>query len=244
MERRRFVRPLPSVDRARQRSPSRPAQPAAQLDIARRSDGVAHGGHRFAPGQTSRTVRQARGAHVRSFRRHQGTRARSQDRGNRRRRAPSFRGGVRPDRFGGRRRAGRPGADATSGRRRQITFRPGHRRGIGAALFERMAKTDGGRAPGSGALTVPLAVDQPDAGNVRIIVGDWVPATDDAAVKAPFAITGGGIRLALARTLRNGRGRASPGAVARWIAALRDPCAAPRLISSYSARAFGPACVR
>jgi hypothetical protein len=46
-----------------------------------------------------------------------------------------------------------------------------------------------------------LRVDQPDAGNVRLIVGDWMAQLDDAAVKAPFAITGGGIRLALARTL-------------------------------------------
>jgi signal transduction histidine kinase len=73
---------------------------------------------------------------------------------------------------------------------------------IGATLSERAAKPngDGARAPG-GTLSIPLVVDEPDAGNVRIVVGDWMPATDDAAIKAPFAIAGGGIRLALARTL-------------------------------------------
>jgi signal transduction histidine kinase len=69
---------------------------------------------------------------------------------------------------------------------------------IGATLAERAAKR-GDQAQGR--LSIPLEVDEPDASNVRIIVGGWVPATDDAAVKAPFAIAGGGIRLALARTL-------------------------------------------
>lgn len=70
---------------------------------------------------------------------------------------------------------------------------------IGATLFQRSHGTkDAGR---DGRTAIALRVDQPDAGNVRLIVGDWMAQPDDAAVKAPFAITGGGIRLALARTL-------------------------------------------
>jgi signal transduction histidine kinase len=73
---------------------------------------------------------------------------------------------------------------------------------IGASLSERATKTStNGAGKATGAMSIPLTVDQPDAGNVRLVVGNWVPVTDDAAVKAPFAIAGGGIRLALARTL-------------------------------------------
>jgi signal transduction histidine kinase len=71
---------------------------------------------------------------------------------------------------------------------------------IGATLFERSRGTQQGRREGE-RTTIALKVDQPEAGNVRLIVGDWVTPLDDAAVKAPFAIAGGGIRLALARTL-------------------------------------------
>jgi hypothetical protein len=73
---------------------------------------------------------------------------------------------------------------------------------IGASLSERAerAGVEGARTA-SGHTAVPVKVDQPDASTVRLIVGDWVRVTDDAAVKAPFAISGGGIRLALARTL-------------------------------------------
>jgi signal transduction histidine kinase len=73
---------------------------------------------------------------------------------------------------------------------------------IGASLSERSAKTATNPArPAETTLSIPLAVDEPDAGNVRLVVGGWVPAMDDATVKAPFAIAGGGMRLALARTL-------------------------------------------
>jgi signal transduction histidine kinase len=73
---------------------------------------------------------------------------------------------------------------------------------IGASLSERAMRVTNGRAPKvDGALSIPLTVDQPDPGTVRVVVGSWVPVTDDAVVKAPFAIAGGGIRLALARTL-------------------------------------------
>jgi signal transduction histidine kinase len=71
---------------------------------------------------------------------------------------------------------------------------------IGATLFERSQGTKDGGHNGR-RTTIALRVDQPDAGNVRLIVGDWMAQLDDAAVKAPFAIAGGGIRLALARTL-------------------------------------------
>jgi signal transduction histidine kinase len=73
---------------------------------------------------------------------------------------------------------------------------------IGASVSERAAKAGSDKArKADGTLAIPLTIDQPDAGNVRIVVGSWVPVTDDAAVKAPFAIAGGGMRLALARTL-------------------------------------------
>jgi signal transduction histidine kinase len=79
---------------------------------------------------------------------------------------------------------------------------------IGATLFERSHRTKiaGGpeAAPSNtkgGRTTIALRVDQPDAGNVRLVVGDWVAQLDEAAVKAPFTISGGGIRVALARTL-------------------------------------------
>jgi signal transduction histidine kinase len=73
---------------------------------------------------------------------------------------------------------------------------------IGAGIFERAARAGAAR-PGFEAahMRLALTVDEPEPGTVRLVVGDWQRATDDAAVKAPFAIAGGGIRLALARTL-------------------------------------------
>jgi K+-sensing histidine kinase KdpD len=67
---------------------------------------------------------------------------------------------------------------------------------IAATIFDRRAKREG-----TDHASIPLLVDRPDASNVRLLVGDWGLAPDDSAVKAPFAITGGGIRLALARVL-------------------------------------------
>jgi hypothetical protein len=71
---------------------------------------------------------------------------------------------------------------------------------IGASLSERTARA-GDATKAEGPTLVSLTVDEPEAGTVRLVVGDWVRPFDDAAVKAPFAISGGGIRLALARTL-------------------------------------------
>jgi hypothetical protein len=67
---------------------------------------------------------------------------------------------------------------------------------IAAATLERRAKLEG-----TNNASLPLFVDQPDATNVRVVVGEWSPPPDDSAVKAPFGIAGGGIRLALARVL-------------------------------------------
>lgn len=50
-------------------------------------------------------------------------------------------------------------------------------------------------------IKIPLTANRPDATHVRIVVGDWTAPLDDAALKAPFAIAGGGIRLALGRAL-------------------------------------------
>jgi hypothetical protein len=67
---------------------------------------------------------------------------------------------------------------------------------IAATIFDRRAKREGTEH-----VSIPLLVDRPDAANVRLIVGDWGAVPDDSAVKAPFAIAGGGMRLALARVL-------------------------------------------
>jgi hypothetical protein len=71
---------------------------------------------------------------------------------------------------------------------------------IGASLSERAARAGEG-TKAEGPTIIPLSVDEPETATVRLLVGDWVRPLDDAAVKAPFAISGGGIRLALARTL-------------------------------------------
>jgi hypothetical protein len=68
-----------------------------------------------------------------------------------------------------------------------------------AEISATIAERDAGKA--TGRTTIALAVDEPDTTSVRLIIGDWVSPLDDGAVKAPFAISGGGIRLALARTL-------------------------------------------
>jgi signal transduction histidine kinase len=67
---------------------------------------------------------------------------------------------------------------------------------IGGTLFDR-------RSPASAParMPIPLAVDEADAAHVKLVIGDWIPVNDDAAIKAPFNIAGGGIRMALARTL-------------------------------------------
>jgi hypothetical protein len=74
---------------------------------------------------------------------------------------------------------------------------------IGGTLFDRRgpANVAAGSPPATGRMPILLAVDEADAAHVKLLIGDWIPVNDDAAVKAPFNIAGGGIRMALARTL-------------------------------------------
>jgi hypothetical protein len=74
---------------------------------------------------------------------------------------------------------------------------------IGGTLYDRReSSTNGtGSEPTTGRMSIPLAVDDADAVHVKLVIGEWVPVKDDVAVKAPFNIAGGGIRMALARTL-------------------------------------------
>ncbi len=51
-----------------------------------------------------------------------------------------------------------------------------------------------------------LTVDQPDVETVRVSVGNWNASVEETAAKATFAIAGGGIRLALARSLAQNAG--------------------------------------
>jgi signal transduction histidine kinase len=53
--------------------------------------------------------------------------------------------------------------------------------------------------------TVTLTVDQPDAETARIALGNWKASSEDTT-KSTFAIAGGGIRLALARSLAQNAG--------------------------------------
>ena len=72
---------------------------------------------------------------------------------------------------------------------------------IAGTLFDRRTPAGADSEPPTGRLSISFAVDESDSAQVKLIVGDWVPVKDDAAVKAPFNIAGGGIRMALARTL-------------------------------------------
>ncbi|HMI88992.1 MAG TPA: hypothetical protein VK550_33170 [Polyangiaceae bacterium] len=67
---------------------------------------------------------------------------------------------------------------------------------IAAAVAERHAEQSENSPP-----RVILTVDEPEAGTVRIRVGDLAREPTDALAKAPFAVAGGGIRLASARSL-------------------------------------------
>jgi hypothetical protein len=71
---------------------------------------------------------------------------------------------------------------------------------IGATIFERAIGSDKAGRPGEKTV-IALGVEPIDAKTVRLFVGGWMRPLDDAAVKQPFTITGGGIRLALARNL-------------------------------------------
>jgi signal transduction histidine kinase len=67
---------------------------------------------------------------------------------------------------------------------------------IAATLAERSMARDPNER-----VRIAIAVDEPDHEHVRLVVGGWIAPRDDAAVKAPFAIAGGGVRLAVARSL-------------------------------------------
>jgi hypothetical protein len=53
---------------------------------------------------------------------------------------------------------------------------------------------------------VAVTIDEPEEGTVRVRFGDLAREHGDAMAKAPFAIAGGGIRLAMARSLAQGGG--------------------------------------
>jgi K+-sensing histidine kinase KdpD len=53
---------------------------------------------------------------------------------------------------------------------------------------------------------VMLAIDEPEAGMVRLWLGDLDRAYAATLAKAPFAIAGGGVRLAVARSLAQNAG--------------------------------------
>ncbi len=74
---------------------------------------------------------------------------------------------------------------------------------VGGTLFDRRgpANAAAGSQPAAGRMPILLAIDEGDAAHVKLVIGDWIPVNDDAAIKAPFNIAGGGIRMALARTL-------------------------------------------
>jgi signal transduction histidine kinase len=81
-------------------------------------------------------------------------------------------------------------------------------------------------APSAGAGEPPeiaISIDEPEAGTVRLWIGDLDRAYADTLAKAPFAIAGGGIRLAVARALAQNAGgtlRFSEGTDAVWRFAL------------------------
>src|SRR5690242_3568957 len=53
---------------------------------------------------------------------------------------------------------------------------------------------------------VTVTIDEPEDGTVRVLFGDLSREQCEALVKAPFAIAGGGIRLAMARSLTQSAG--------------------------------------
>jgi hypothetical protein len=72
---------------------------------------------------------------------------------------------------------------------------------VAAALVERQ-----GRESETPAARVLITIDEPEAGSVRVSLGDLAREHGDALAKAPFAIAGGGIRLAMARSLAQSAG--------------------------------------
>ena len=73
---------------------------------------------------------------------------------------------------------------------------------IASVIAVRARTVEGGATP-----RVTLSVDEPDPATVRLWLGELDRAYADLLAKAPFAIAGGGIRLAVARSLsQNGGG--------------------------------------
>jgi signal transduction histidine kinase len=72
---------------------------------------------------------------------------------------------------------------------------------IAAVLAEHGRPSSGGEP-----LEVTLSIDEPETGTVRLWIGDLDRAYADTLAKAPFAIAGGGIRLAVARALTQNAG--------------------------------------
>jgi signal transduction histidine kinase len=67
---------------------------------------------------------------------------------------------------------------------------------IAAVIAERQGRAEEGVTP-----RVHLALDEPEPGTVRLRLGDLRGENAEAAAKAPFTIAGGGVRLAVARSL-------------------------------------------
>ena len=72
---------------------------------------------------------------------------------------------------------------------------------IAAVIAEQARPSGEGEPP-----EIRLSIDEPEAGTVRLWVGDLEGAYADTLAKAPFAIAGGGIRLAVARALAQNAG--------------------------------------
>ncbi len=79
---------------------------------------------------------------------------------------------------------------------------------IDASLLSRavgeISASIGAQTPPPAKITV--TVDQPDPETVRLAIGGWNASSDEMASKATFAIAGGGVRLAVARTLAQNAG--------------------------------------
>lgn len=72
---------------------------------------------------------------------------------------------------------------------------------VASVIAEQHALVEGGPAP-----QVVLSLDEPEPGTVRLRLGDLPAAYGEALAKAPFAIAGGGIRLAVARSIAQSAG--------------------------------------
>ncbi|MET0592966.1 MAG: hypothetical protein ABW133_09720, partial [Polyangiaceae bacterium] len=70
-----------------------------------------------------------------------------------------------------------------------------------AVLAEHAATRDG-----SGTPMITVTVDEPDPGQIRVRLGDLEAPYALSLAKAPFAIAGGGIRLAVARAMTQNAG--------------------------------------